>query len=64
MKEVKPKKFLFRPTTIEQYIGQENAKSLIGLNIEKVLKIKPVHFLISGSAGCGKTTAPHTAGIK
>jgi Holliday junction DNA helicase RuvB len=50
------KKFIYRPQTLREYIGQENAKALIALNIRKIEQIKPVHFLISGSKGHGKTT--------
>src|SRR4030042_918874 len=50
------KKFIFRPTTLEEYIGQEKAKELIKLNIKKIKNLKPVHILISGHRGCGKTT--------
>jgi Holliday junction resolvasome RuvABC ATP-dependent DNA helicase subunit len=49
-------KFIYRPTTLREYIGQEQAKDLIALNIRKIQQIKPVHFLISGSKGHGKTT--------
>lgn len=54
--EIKPKKYSFRPRTLEEYIGQDRAKQLILLNIKKCLDIKPVHFLISGTRGHGKTT--------
>lgn len=54
--EVKPKNYSFRPRTLEEYIGQERAKELITLNIKKIQQIKPVHFIISGTRGHGKTT--------
>jgi len=54
--EYEHKKFIYRPQTLNEYIGQENAKSLIELNIKKIERLKPVHFLISGSRGHGKTT--------
>jgi len=54
--QITPKKYSFRPRNLEEYIGQENAKELINLNIQKILTIKPVHFIISGSAGHGKST--------
>jgi len=53
------RKFIFRPRTLEEYIGQEKAKKLIRLNIKKILELKPVHILISGHRGCGKTTLTH-----
>jgi Holliday junction DNA helicase RuvB len=54
--QISPKKYSFRPRNLDEYIGQENAKELIKLNIQKILTIKPVHFIISGSAGHGKST--------
>jgi Holliday junction DNA helicase RuvB len=57
-----PKKFIYRPQTLEEYIGQENAKSLVRLNLEKIVKIKPVHILISGDKGHGKTTLAYIIG--
>jgi len=53
------KKFIFRPRTLEEYIGQDKAKKLIRLNIRKIKELKPVHILISGHRGCGKTTLTH-----
>lgn len=50
------KKFIYRPQTLKEYVGQDNAKALIELNIRKIKQIKPVHFLLSGSRGHGKTT--------
>lgn len=50
------KKFIFRPDTLENFIGQENVKDIIRINIEKVLHHKPVHFIFSGQPGHGKTT--------
>ena len=54
--EIKPIKFSFRPENLNQYIGQENAKKLINLTIKKIKTLKPVHIIISGSKGCGKST--------
>ena len=54
--EVKPTKFIYRPKNLQEYIGQERAKDLVGLNLEKIRNIKPIHFLISGNKGCGKST--------
>jgi len=50
------RKFIFRPRNLSEYIGQEKAKALIRLNIKKICNIKPVHILINGNAGHGKTT--------
>lgn len=50
------KKTLFRPETLEEYVGQENAKNIIRLNIEKIKTLKPVHIIIDGDPGHGKTT--------
>lgn len=49
-------KFIFRPRTLNEYVGQENAKAQVAINIRKVNELRPVHFLISGHRGCGKTT--------
>jgi len=54
--QITPKKYSFRPQTLSQYIGQARAKELININLEKVRTIKPVHFIISGSKGTGKST--------
>lgn len=56
MKETKPIKFIYRPKYLDEYIGQEKAKELVKLNLQKILNIKPVHCLISGIKGGGKTT--------
>jgi holliday junction DNA helicase RuvB len=52
----KIKKFIYRPQTLDEYIGQSSAKELVRMNLKKIELLKPVHFLISGSKGCGKTT--------
>jgi len=57
--DAKPKKFIYRPELLTQYIGQEKAKELVKLNLKKIKVLKPVHFLISGHRGCGKTTLAH-----
>jgi len=53
------KKFIYRPQTLQEYIGQENAKNLIALNIRKIETLKPVHFLINGPKGHGKSTVAY-----
>lgn len=50
------KKFIYRPQTLEQYIGQEKAKNLVRLNVKKIHTLRPVHFLVNGKKGCGKST--------
>jgi len=54
--EVTPAKFIYRPATLLEYIGQERAKDLINLTLAKIRNIKPIHILISGTKGCGKST--------
>jgi Holliday junction DNA helicase RuvB len=54
--EVTPAKYIYRPKNLLEYIGQERAKDLVNLNLEKIRTIKPIHFLISGNKGCGKST--------
>jgi Holliday junction DNA helicase RuvB len=54
--EVKPIRYNYRPQYLSQYIGQERAKDLVNLNLEKIKKIKPVHFVITGHKGAGKST--------
>jgi Holliday junction DNA helicase RuvB len=54
--EIKPVKYMYRPQKLIEYIGQERAKDLVQLNLDKIKYLKPVHFIISGFKGCGKTT--------
>jgi Holliday junction DNA helicase RuvB len=54
--EVTPAKFIYRPSFLSEYIGQDRAKDLVNLNLEKIRKIKPVHFVISGNKGAGKSS--------
>ena len=60
--QIEPVKYNYRPTSLETYIGQENAKSLVKLNLQKIKTIKFVHFLISGHAGMGKTSLANVIG--
>jgi len=53
---IKTKKFIYRPKSLEQYIGQDKAKSLVKLNIKKIKELRTVNFLLSGKKGGGKTT--------
>lgn len=51
------KQFIYRPSSLNDYIGQAEAKDLIKLNIKKINELKAVHFLISSiKGGVGKTT--------
>lgn len=54
--QITPKKYSFRPQTLEQYIGQERAKEKVNINLQKIMTIKPVHFIVSGAKGTGKST--------
>jgi Holliday junction DNA helicase RuvB len=54
--QINPMTYKFRPQILEQYVGQENAKELIRLNLQKIISIKSVHFIISGTQGTGKST--------
>jgi len=54
--QITPKKYSFRPRNLDEYIGQNRAKELININLQKIRTIKPVHFIISGSKGTGKST--------
>ena len=54
--EIKPMQYSFRPENLDQYIGQEEAKDRIKMCVEQCLTLNPVHFLIYGAKGHGKTT--------
>lgn len=54
--EIKPMKYNFRPENLDQYIGQEEAKDRIKMCVEQCLTLNPIHFLIFGTKGHGKTT--------
>jgi Holliday junction DNA helicase RuvB len=54
--QVKPMTYQFRPQNLEQYIGQDRAKELVRLNLQKIMTTKFVHFIISGTQGTGKST--------
>jgi Holliday junction DNA helicase RuvB len=54
--QVTPVRYIYRPKNLLEYIGQERAKDLVNLNLQKIQTIKPIHFLISGNKGCGKST--------
>lgn len=54
--EIKPKLYRYRPKTLDEYIGQERAKENVRTNLQKIREIKPVHFMIKGTKGTGKST--------
>jgi Holliday junction DNA helicase RuvB len=54
--QVKPIKYIYRPPTLEKYIGQTQAKKLVSIALNVIINKKPLHFLITGHAGTGKTT--------
>lgn len=45
----------YEPKTLEEYIGQENSKDQIKASIRIINELKPIHILLNGWAGCGKT---------
>jgi len=49
------KKTIYEPNTLQGYIGQESAKEQIKTTMKIIKELKPVHLLINGWAGCGKT---------
>ncbi len=53
---VKSKPYLFDPSTLSEYIGQETAKEQIKTAVKIIKELRPVHILFNGWAGCGKTT--------
>jgi Holliday junction DNA helicase RuvB len=57
--QVTPLTYRFRPRNLNELIGQPMAKALIRLNIEKIRRIKSVHFIISGTQGTGKSTTAY-----
>ena len=57
VEQINPVKYNYRPQTLEEYIGQSRAKERIKMCIEQIhILNNPVHFLISGTKGHGKTT--------
>jgi Holliday junction DNA helicase RuvB len=57
----KPSNGLFEPQTFYEYIGQEDAKEQIKTAIKIIKTLRPVHILINGWAGCGKTALARIA---
>jgi Holliday junction DNA helicase RuvB len=54
--QITPVKYDYRPQNLDEYIGQARAKERIKMCVEQCLTLSPVHFLISGTKGHGKTT--------
>ncbi len=54
--QINPVRFKFTPTSLLEYIGQENAKCRINTYIKKIQTIKAIHLIISGTRGHGKST--------
>jgi Holliday junction DNA helicase RuvB len=54
--QITPVKYDYRPQNLDEYIGQARAKERIKMCIEQCLTLAPVHFLICGTKGHGKTT--------
>ena len=50
------KRFIYRPETFDQYIGQPLAKAKCKLSIQKIKEDIKTHILIDGIRGHGKTT--------
>lgn len=50
------KEILYEPDCLEKYVGQEQAKEQIKTAVKIIKQLRPVHILINGWAGCGKTT--------
>jgi Holliday junction DNA helicase RuvB len=55
------KKILYEPDSLEKYVGQQQAKEQITTAMEIIRRLRPVHILINGWAGCGKTTLARIA---
>jgi Holliday junction DNA helicase RuvB len=56
VEQIRPVKFIYRPDTLEKYVGQIQAKKLVKMALNVIINQKPLHFLITGHAGMGKTT--------
>lgn len=53
--EIKPIRYKYSPKSLSEYVGQENAKEVIRLNLQKIMNGNFVNILISGFSGGGKT---------
>jgi len=56
LKQLSPVNYSFRPQTLNEYIGQELAKEKTRVTLEKIMRYKMSHILLSGIKGGGKTT--------
>lgn len=52
----KEKSVSFEPATLFEYVGQDMAKEQIKTAVKIIQTLRPIHILINGWAGCGKTT--------
>lgn len=52
----KEKAVSFEPATLFEYVGQDMAKEQIKTAVKIIQDLRPIHILINGWAGCGKTT--------
>jgi Holliday junction DNA helicase RuvB len=50
------KQFIYRPQTLDQFIGQTKAKEEVKMFIKLVRQLRPSHIFLNGWAGCGKTS--------
>ena len=55
---MKADKFKIRPKSLDEYVGQEHLKEQVGkvIHATKVLHESFPHTLLTGPAGCGKTS--------
>lgn len=51
-----PDKLNMRPSTLKEFIGQLEAKESIKTGIKIIQELHPVHFILNGNPGCGKTS--------
>lgn len=49
------KKVVYEPKDLKGYIGQEEAKNQITTAVKIINELRPIHILLNGWAGCGKT---------
>jgi len=60
--KINPAKYIYRPQTFTQYIGQPEAKQKVMSELQLILRGSFSHFLISGNAGFGKTSLAYIIG--
>ena len=49
-------KFIYRPDTLDKYIGQTEAKETFKTALKIIKQLRPVHMLVNGWPGTGKST--------